>query len=326
MNRGYVKLYRKALDSGLIQHAKAWQFLSWCLLSATHKPHKTLFNGALFSLEPGQFVTSREEACSYLGLTPKEFRCVVKLLENTDFLTSKGANKGTVLTIVNWRSYQDGGPAEGPTKGQQEGQQEGQVGANKGPARRGLSKYKQEQKNKKNKSIIAPCPSGHRAEGGTLVCDKGLAKDRTANNEPPPREDLTAYYLPVKSPEMSKVAYIKAENWSTWTATYGEDMCLTCLKDAYRWSLDSPEKAKTPRGIHKFLGDWIAREQNKPRARASPSRCPPKGVTEANMDTANRVLARRAQRSQQEFQQRMEDYANATERRDAENIGPDGPG
>lgn len=124
---------------------------------------------------------------------------------------------------------------------------------------------------KPKKKQIAPNPDGFRAESGTLVCDKALAKERTAKKEPPPRDDLSPYYLPVKSPDMSEVAYLKAENWKTWVDTYGEAFCMACLKGAYAWALSNPAKAKTVSGLHAYFNNWLKNEQNKPGGpRASP--------------------------------------------------------
>lgn len=123
----------------------------------------------------------------------------------------------------------------------------------------------------KDRKQLAPNPDGFRAESGTLVCDKALAKERTSKKEPPPRDDLSPYYLPVKSPDMGEVAYLKAENWKTWVDTYGEAFCMACLKGAYSWALSNPAKAKTVSGVHAYMNNWLKNEQNKPgSSRASP--------------------------------------------------------
>lgn len=114
MNQGYVKLYRKALQSGLLQHAKSWQFLCWCLLTATHKPYKRLFNGVIYQLFPGQLVTSREEACAFLRLTPQEYREIMKRLLKAGVLACETNNKGSVISLVNWSAYQEAQPGEQP--------------------------------------------------------------------------------------------------------------------------------------------------------------------------------------------------------------------
>lgn len=45
MERGYVKLWRKCLDSGLIQNGPAWQLFGYLLLKTTHRPHRQIVGG-----------------------------------------------------------------------------------------------------------------------------------------------------------------------------------------------------------------------------------------------------------------------------------------
>lgn len=149
----------------------------------------------------------------------------------------------------------------------------------------------------KDRKQVAPNPDGFRAESGTLVCNKSLARERTTKKDPPPRDDLTAYYLPVKSPDMREVAYLKAENWKTWVDTYGESFCMTCLNGAYSWALSNPAKAKTVSGVHAYFNNWLKNEQNKPGgSRASPPAA--QGTLTRNMETTAAVLAARQQRRQ----------------------------
>ena len=154
MERGYVKLYRKTLDSGIIRHARAWQFLSWCLLRATHRPYTRVYNGAVFALRAGQLVASATEACAALGMTPKELGAARNLLERAGLLESRGTSVGTVFSLCDWQAYQQtpesGGQAVRPAD-------EG-PGANGGQTPRARSlKDIQEQKNRKEiHSLSAP--------------------------------------------------------------------------------------------------------------------------------------------------------------------------
>ena len=119
MNRGYVKIYRKCLDTGILRNALAWQFLSWCLLKATHKPHKHLVGSGFVELQPGQFVFGRASAAKELGSTERKIRTCLELLKNIDFLTIHTTNKYSIITIVNWHTYQDERPADGQQVDQQ---------------------------------------------------------------------------------------------------------------------------------------------------------------------------------------------------------------
>jgi hypothetical protein len=111
MHRGYVKLWRKSLDSGLVQNAEAWQLMTWCLLKASHRPHKQLVGKQVVELKPGQLVFGRHAAAKELCSTERKIRTSLDLLKNMDFLTIKATSKYSVITIVNWDTYQQERPA-----------------------------------------------------------------------------------------------------------------------------------------------------------------------------------------------------------------------
>lgn len=111
MNRGYIRLWRKSLDNDLIRNPNAWQLMSWCLLKATHKPHKQIVGASIVELSPGQLIFGRASVARELGLTERKIRTSLELLKKVDFLTIKTTNKYSVITIVNWNTYQEERPA-----------------------------------------------------------------------------------------------------------------------------------------------------------------------------------------------------------------------
>jgi hypothetical protein len=106
MHRGYVKLWRVSVDKPIFQNAGLWQFATWCLMKATHKKITQLVGFQEVELEPGQFVFGRDAAASQLSSTPQKIRTCVKSLVNIGFLTIKSTNKYSIITIVNWDTYQ----------------------------------------------------------------------------------------------------------------------------------------------------------------------------------------------------------------------------
>ncbi len=106
MENGYIKLWRKSLDSGLIQDHKTWVFWCWCLMKATWKPRKTLINHIMVSLQPGQFIFGREAAAKELNMSVQEIRTRVIQLVKYGNLTIKSTNRFSVITIINWDTYQ----------------------------------------------------------------------------------------------------------------------------------------------------------------------------------------------------------------------------
>ena len=111
MEHGYVKLWRKCLDSGLLQNAPAWQLFGYLLLKATYRPHKQVVSGAVFDLQPGDVIFGRAKAAEELGVGEQSIRTALKLLEKLEIVTSRATNKCTVISFVNWHRYQDDQPA-----------------------------------------------------------------------------------------------------------------------------------------------------------------------------------------------------------------------
>lgn len=106
MNRGYVRLWRKSLDSGLLRRPKVWAFFCYCLLKASHKTRKAVVGRQEIILQPGQFIFGRRVAAEETGLTEREIRTSCQSLTNLEIMTSKTTNKFSIITIVNWDTYQ----------------------------------------------------------------------------------------------------------------------------------------------------------------------------------------------------------------------------
>ena len=115
MNRGFVKLWRLSCDGGWIKHHKLWAFWTWCLLKATHKEFNVIVGMQVVHLMPGQFITGRHKACEETGLTEQEYRTITAFLKKAGNLTIKSTNKYSIITVVNWDTYQSTNPDDQPT-------------------------------------------------------------------------------------------------------------------------------------------------------------------------------------------------------------------
>lgn len=107
MQRGYVKVWRKIEDSGLLQNPTAWQVFGWLLIKATRTERRTSIRGQVFELMPGEYATSVSALCTALKLSTQQCRTALKFLEKLEILTSKSTNNGTVFSIINWETYQN---------------------------------------------------------------------------------------------------------------------------------------------------------------------------------------------------------------------------
>jgi hypothetical protein len=106
MNRGYIKLWRKSLDAGWLRDHKLWSFWSYCLLKATHKEYDFIVGLQKVHLEPGQFVFGLHKAARDLNMTVAQIRSRRDSLKKAGNITIKSTNKYSIITIVNWDSYQ----------------------------------------------------------------------------------------------------------------------------------------------------------------------------------------------------------------------------
>lgn len=143
----WIKLWRKSLDSGIMQKPEVWTFWCWCLLKASHKKHSMLVGFQQVSLEPGQLVFGRKAAAQELNLTERKIRTCLKLLEKVGNLTIKATNKFSIVTIVNWHAYQS------------EENQNDQQGDQQVTSKRPASDHKQEGKEGKEDIYTSSTPS-----------------------------------------------------------------------------------------------------------------------------------------------------------------------
>ena len=103
MQRGYIKIWRKTVDSGLIQMPNTLALFMAMLLRAAYRPCKL---GTL-DLERGQVSAGRFQLCEWTGLSEQNVRTSLKHLHDMKIITSKPTNKFTVYTFVNYGQYQD---------------------------------------------------------------------------------------------------------------------------------------------------------------------------------------------------------------------------
>lgn len=116
MTRGFVKLWRKTLDSGLLQHPTAWQVFGYLLLMANSKPHRRIIAGVMTEAQAGEIVTGRERLADELGLSVQQIRTALNLLKKLEIITVRSTNKYSVISLVNWDRYQQQEPAEQPAE------------------------------------------------------------------------------------------------------------------------------------------------------------------------------------------------------------------
>ena len=103
---GYIKLYRKLLESPIFQNEKALKIWIWCLCKATHKEIDVLVGQQMVHLKSGQFVFGRKKASKELKLNESTIYKYMQLLQDMLMVHLESNTKFTVVTIEKWQEYQ----------------------------------------------------------------------------------------------------------------------------------------------------------------------------------------------------------------------------
>ena len=108
---GFICLWRKTLEDPIWYNSTAEQkVLFITLLSmANWRERKYDIYGKEIILQPGQFVTSYAELTKLTGkgISVRNVRTGIDRFEKLGFLTREVTKRGSLITIVNWRKYQD---------------------------------------------------------------------------------------------------------------------------------------------------------------------------------------------------------------------------
>jgi len=107
MHQGYIKLWRQSLDKGWLANPKLWTFWCYCLLKATHKEMDQIVGYQTVHLMPGDFIFGLNKASKELKMSIQSIRTSLHFLKIEQNLTIKITNKFSIISIVNWHTYQD---------------------------------------------------------------------------------------------------------------------------------------------------------------------------------------------------------------------------
>ncbi|MFA5967605.1 MAG: hypothetical protein WC805_03825 [Patescibacteria group bacterium] len=108
MYRGWIKLYRKSLDSDLWQHQNAFRVFTYLLLktNAGDNGISVIFDGSQYYLKNGECVTGRKYLAKETGLTEQNIRTALNYLKSTNRITTKFDSKKSLVSICSWDKYQ----------------------------------------------------------------------------------------------------------------------------------------------------------------------------------------------------------------------------
>jgi len=113
-SKGWIKFCREELDLPMFENLNLMKVWLWCRTKATHKKWKYKVTHPKrktikVELQPGQFIFGKYKAARRLGMAPSTFyRQMLKLQELGELELRADCNH-TLVTIVNWDSYESDG-------------------------------------------------------------------------------------------------------------------------------------------------------------------------------------------------------------------------
>ena len=111
MHRGFVKLWRKSMDSEIFKDAYLQQLWDWCMMKASWKDDvvtwKTGRGNVLVPIKRGQFVFGRHAAAKALGGNPSTVSRRMEVLSRRGMLGIEPGTHYSIVTVLNYRHYQD---------------------------------------------------------------------------------------------------------------------------------------------------------------------------------------------------------------------------
>lgn len=113
-NHGYVKMDRGVVKSTIWGDSDKYKLWNLCLFKAQHTKHTFMVGNQNIELEPGQFITGRNDLSDDFNYGVKKSKKISGLtlfrwlesFEKLDMLNIKTTNKYTIVTVNNWCKYQ----------------------------------------------------------------------------------------------------------------------------------------------------------------------------------------------------------------------------
>ena len=103
LQNGFIALHRSLLSWGWhTDPATGWLFVNLLLMA-----NWTDSEWQGMTIERGQLVTGRKALAAQTGLSERQIRTALDHLKSTNELTIKSTNKFSLITIVNYRKFQD---------------------------------------------------------------------------------------------------------------------------------------------------------------------------------------------------------------------------
>jgi transcriptional regulator with XRE-family HTH domain len=186
MTGGFIKLHRCALDSWLWQMpAEQFKVAMTVLMLAHWRPAKSFRGGRALEVPRGSVITCRDDLAVRAGVSVQTVRTALKNLEGAGFLTITSTKKYTVISIVNFDTYQGRDEVEHQQINQESTRN--QPGPNQVLTSDQPTHYKEEEREEEKEvqegeeEHIAPAVAGHHPAQPELFSERAQEPPVTAS-------------------------------------------------------------------------------------------------------------------------------------------------
>lgn len=106
MNIGYIKLHRQFKNTSFYKDTVVRGVFLHLLLSANFKDNEVFVNGKVVVVKKGQLLTGFDVLSLESGYSRSQVRRAIKSLILTRTITRRATNKYSIISILNWDTYQ----------------------------------------------------------------------------------------------------------------------------------------------------------------------------------------------------------------------------
>jgi len=102
---GWIKLHRKLIQTSFYKDSQTVHLAIHLLMKANHKDVKVIFNNDEVSIKRGSLITGRHVLSTETGIHESTIYRKLKVLEKVGFSHINSNNKYSIITIINYDSY-----------------------------------------------------------------------------------------------------------------------------------------------------------------------------------------------------------------------------
>lgn len=107
----WIKLFRRSMNTRAFKNEGLWKVWTWCLMKANHSKSwveiKTGRSTTEVEVGPGQFIFGRKSASVELSMVESTVWKRMQKLKNIENLTIESNSHYSIITILNWDTYQN---------------------------------------------------------------------------------------------------------------------------------------------------------------------------------------------------------------------------